>query len=173
MDKWFLFGLDADFDAAMRAYDKGEAAEAAGQIPRLQQRHADTLFQLEQIGHRRPAVDDHGGVLVGDGGDARHLASGQRDLVGECVERQLQGMVNQLVFMRMMKGDFAADPEVQGKSVEELAGINAGPAGGGGGGRDRGPRRDGGGRLRPSAGRRGRRCRESTDPRRGDDRHGG
>jgi hypothetical protein len=29
------------------------------------------------------------------------------------VERQLQGMVNQLVFMRMMKGDFAADPEVQ------------------------------------------------------------
>jgi len=29
------------------------------------------------------------------------------------VERQLQGMVNQLVFMRMMKGDFASDPEVQ------------------------------------------------------------
>jgi polyribonucleotide nucleotidyltransferase len=37
----------------------------------------------------------------------------------------------------------AADPEIAGKSVEELAGVGTG---GGGGGRDRGPRRDRNGR---------------------------
>ncbi|MEI2702157.1 MAG: polyribonucleotide nucleotidyltransferase [Baekduia sp.] len=66
----------------------------------------------------------------------------------------------------------AADPEVQGKSVEELAGINAGPAGGGGGGRDRGPRRDGGGRDRDRdrGGDRGDRPRGSGRPRHRTDR---
>jgi polyribonucleotide nucleotidyltransferase len=47
----------------------------------------------------------------------------------------------------------AADPEIEGKSVEELAGVGAGGPGGGGGG-DRGPRRDrnGGGDRGPRGG---------------------
>ncbi|WP_027007481.1 polyribonucleotide nucleotidyltransferase [Conexibacter woesei] len=47
----------------------------------------------------------------------------------------------------------AADPEIEGKSVEELASVGAGGPGGGGGG-DRGPRRDrnGGGDRGPRGG---------------------
>jgi polyribonucleotide nucleotidyltransferase len=65
----------------------------------------------------------------------------------------------------------AEDPEIAGKSVEELAGVGSG--GGGGGGRnggDRGPRRDGrggGGRDRDRGGRGGggeRRPRADRDP---------
>ena len=37
----------------------------------------------------------------------------------------------------------ADDPEIAGKSAEELAGVGTGGGGGGGGGRDRGPRRNG------------------------------
>jgi len=47
----------------------------------------------------------------------------------------------------------AEDPEIAGKSKDELATVSAG-GGGGGGGRDRGPR-GGGGRDRPSGGDRG------------------
>jgi len=53
----------------------------------------------------------------------------------------------------------AEDPEIAGKSKDELATVSAGGGGGGGGGRDRGPRgggdrgpRGGGGRDRPAGG---------------------
>ncbi|MBI5311113.1 MAG: polyribonucleotide nucleotidyltransferase [Actinobacteria bacterium] len=58
----------------------------------------------------------------------------------------------------------AADPAIQGKSVEELASVGAGPSGGGG---DRGPRRDrdGGGRGGDRGGRGGSRERRERRPR--------
>ena len=69
----------------------------------------------------------------------------------------------------------AEDPEIAGKSVEELAGVGSGGGGGGSGGGDRGPRRDGrggggdrggrGGRDRDRGGRGGeRRPRADRDP---------
>jgi len=65
----------------------------------------------------------------------------------------------------------AHDPEVAGKSAEELAGIGAG-GGGGGGGRDRGPRRDGGGGRDRDRDRGGDRPRGSGRPRHRTDRDG-
>jgi polyribonucleotide nucleotidyltransferase len=66
------------------------------------------------------------------------------------------------------------DPEIAGKSVEELAGVGSGGGGGRNGGGDRGPRRDGrggggrGGRDRDRGGRGGeRRPRADRDPDRG------
>jgi len=64
----------------------------------------------------------------------------------------------------------AEDPEIAGKSVEELAGVGSGGGGGGRNGGDRGPRRDGrggGGRDRDRGGRGGggeRRPRADRDP---------
>ena len=68
----------------------------------------------------------------------------------------------------------AEDPEIAGKTKEELAAVSAGGGGGGGRDRDRGPRRDGRGPRRDGGGREGgggrdreRRPRGDRDPERG------
>jgi polyribonucleotide nucleotidyltransferase len=65
----------------------------------------------------------------------------------------------------------AHDPDIAGKSVEELAGVGTGGGGGGGGGRDRRPSSNGGGRSdRGDRGRRREGERGSGRPRHGRDR---
>ncbi len=92
----------------------GEAAEPAGPYARQQQRDPHALFHRKQVGERRTAVDDDGGVLVGEAsgvtGGAGQADAGHVLLVARVAPRRARrvehrGALREADRQRLLAGD--------------------------------------------------------------------
>jgi hypothetical protein len=79
-----------------------------GYLAKMSNKHGYVGFAVDFIGMAEEDLMTVTDAIGGDIGDFR-----------QCVDRQHQGMINSLLAMRMMRGDFAKDPQVtfNGKSV--------------------------------------------------------